>query len=262
MSEKYYSIINQIGEFLNVESANSSISKYLEKNFTILEEKEKAARIVLDFILYFAPFRDIVPLREIIYQTLLETLNRAKTLDQLRDLLLIDILLRIIEIYIINSQLTDKKKIISTLARSLLGLAPSALIINLCTIVKPIFSQSNYTDKFNKGIENTVSKDEKGGKNGKSEKDDFTIKQIKLKIENWIKSLALQSKDLSRMENLKKKLNQEVLKYAHEFKLNENSEDFNQILKEAQDMLDITLTVISLATDNKNNDLYSQLFPS
>lgn len=259
MSEKYYSIINQIGEFLDVESANSSISKYLEKNFTSIEEKEKAARIVLDFILYFAPFRDILPLREIIYQTLLETLNRAKTLEQLSDLLLIDILLRIIEIYIINSQLTDKKKIISTLARSLLGLAPSALIINLCTIVKPIFSQSNYTDKSNREMEKMVNEDKK---DETREKDDYTIKQIKLKIENWIKSLALQSKDLSRMENLKKKLNQEVSKYAREFKLSEESEDFNQILKEAQDMLDITLTAISLAIDNKNSDLYSQLFPS
>ena len=259
MSENYYSIINQIGEFLDVESANSSISKYLESNFTILEDKEKAARIVLDFILYFAPFRDILPLREIIYQTLLETLNRAKTLDQLRDLLLIDILLRIIEIYIINSQLTDKKKIISTLARSLLGLAPSALIINLCTIVKPIFSQSNYTNKTNREMENMVSSDNKGEK---GEKDDYAIKQIKLKIENWIKSLALQSKDLSRIENLKKKVNQEILKYAREFKLSEVSEYFNQILKEAQDLLDITLAAISLATDNKNSDLYSQLFPS
>ena len=120
MSEKYYSIITQIGEFLEVESANSSISKYLGKNFAIEEEKEKAARIVLDFILYFAPFRDILPLREIVYQTLLETLNRAKTLDELQDFLLIDILLRIIEIYIINSQLPDKRKIISTLSRSLL----------------------------------------------------------------------------------------------------------------------------------------------
>ncbi len=256
MSEKYYSIINQIGEFLSIESANSSISKYLEKNFTSLEEKEKAARTVLDFILYFAPFRDILPLREIIYQTLLETLNRAKTLDQLNDLLLIDILLRIIEIYIINSQLTDKKKIISTLARSLLGLAPSALIINLCTIVKPIFSQSNYTNKSSRKMENMVNQDKK------DEKDDYTVKQIKFKIENWIKSLALQSKDLSRIENLKKKVNQEVLKYAREFNLNEESDDFNRILREAQDMLDITLTAITLATDNKNSDLYSQLFPS
>jgi len=259
MSEKYYLIIKQIGEFLSIESANSSISKYLEKNFTSLEEKEKAARTVLDFILYFAPFRDILPLREIIYQTLLETLNRAKTLDQLKDLLLIDILLRIIEIYIINSQLTDKKKIISTLARSLLGLAPSALIINLCTIVKPIFSQSNYTNKSNRKMENMVNQDEK---DKKDEKDDYTVKQIKFKIENWIKSLALQSKDLSRIENLKKKVNQEVLKYAREFNLNEESDDFNQILREAQDMLDITLTAITLATDNKNSDLYSQLFPS
>lgn len=256
MSEKYYSIIKQIGEFLSIESANSSISKYLEKNFTSLEEKEKAARTVLDFILYFAPFRDILPLREIIYQTLLETLNRAKTPDQLNDLLLIDILLRIIEIYIINSQLSDKKKIISTLARSLLGLAPSALIINLCTIVKPIFSQSNYTNKSSRKMENMVNQDEK------DEKDDYTVKQIKFKIENWIKSLALQSKDLSRIENLKKKVNQEVLKYAREFNLNEESDDFNQILREAQDMLDITLTAITLATDSKNSDLYSQLFPS
>ena len=250
MSEKYYSIINQIAEFLNVESANSSISKYINKNFTRVEEKEKVARTVLDFILYFAPFRDIVPLREIIYQTLLETLNRAKTLDQLSDLLLIDILLRIIEIYIINSQLTDKKKIISTITRSLIGLAPSALILNLCTIVKPIFSQNNYINKYNGKMEN------------KEEKDDDTVKQIKLKIENWIKSLALQTKDLSRIEDLKKKVNQQVSKYANEFKLNEESNEFNQILKNAQDLLDITLTAISLATDNKNSNLYSQLFPS
>ena len=154
MSEKYYSILSQIGEFLGVESANSSISKYLEKNFASVEERVKAARTVLDFIHYFAPFRDILPLREIIYQTLLESLNRAKNLEELNDILLIDILLRIIEIYIINSQLSDKKKIIATLSRSLLGLAPSALIINLCTIVKPIFSQSNFTNNYNTKIEN------------------------------------------------------------------------------------------------------------
>ena len=90
-----------------------SISEYLERNFKTIKEKEKAARTVLDFILYFAPFRDIIPLREIIYQTLLESLNRAKNLEELHDLLLVDILLRIIEIYIINSPLSDKKTIIS-----------------------------------------------------------------------------------------------------------------------------------------------------
>jgi len=250
MSEKYYSIITQISEFLNVESANSSISKYLEKNFASIEEKEKAARTVLDFILYFAPFRDILPLREIIYQTLLETLNRAKTLDDLHDFLLIDILLRIIEIYIINSQLTDKTKIISTLARSLLGLAPSALILNLCTIVKPIFSQSNYSTKSSR----------EGG--NMEENDDDSVKQIKLKIENWIKYLGLQPKDLTRIEDLKKKVSKQVSKYAREFKLDKESKEYNKILKEAQDMLDITLTAISLATNNDNRDLYSQLFPS
>ncbi len=249
MSEKYYSIINQISEFLDVESANSSISKYLENNFASVEEKEKAARTVLDFILYFAPFRDILPLREIIYQTLLETLNRAKTLDDLHDFLLIDILLRIIEIYIINSQLTDKTKIISTLARSLLGLAPSALILNLCTIVKPIFSQSNYTTKSNR----------EGG--DMEEKDDDAEKQIKLKIENWIKYLGLQPKDLKRIEELKKKVSKQVSKYAREFKLDQESKEYIKILKEAQDMLDITLTAISLATNIENRDLYSQLFP-
>jgi len=250
MSEKYYSIINQISEFLDVESANSSISKYLEKNFASVEEKEKAARTVLDFILYFAPFRDILPLREIIYQTLLETLNRAKTLDDLHDFLLIDILLRIIEIYIINSQLPDKTKIISTLARSLLGLAPSALILNLCTIVKPIFSQSNYTTNPNREGGNIV------------EKDDNAEKQIKLKIENWIKYLGLQPKDLKRIEELKKKVSKQVSKYAREFELDQESKEYNKILKEAQDILDITLTAISLAANIENRDLYSQLFPS
>ncbi len=250
MSEKYYSILNQISEFLDVESANSSISKYLEKNFTSVGEKEKAARTVMDFILYFAPFNDIIPLKEIIYQTLLETLNRAKNLEELHDLLLIDILLRIIEIYIINSQLTDKKKIIATLSRSLLGLAPSALIINLCTIVKPIFSQNNYTNKYIKKMEIEEIKD------------DDTTNQLRLKIENWIKSLGLQIKDLKRIKDLKEKLKKQAYKYALELNFNEESNDFNQILKEAQDMLDITLTAISLATDNKNIDLYSQLFPS
>ena len=250
MSEKYYSILNQIGEFLDVESANSSISKYLEKNFVSVEEREKAARAVLDFILYFAPFRDILPLREIIYQSLLETLNRAKNLKELNDILLIDILLRIIEIYIINSQLSDKKKIIATLSRSLLGLAPSALIINLCTIIKPIFSQSNYTPHKDRKME--IMED----------KEDDTVKRIKLKIENWIRNLGLQPKDLNRIEDLKKKVNKQVSNYAREFKLDESSNDFNQILKEAQDILDITLTAISLATDNENRDLYSQLFPS
>lgn len=251
MSEKYYSIITQISEFLNIESANSSISKYIEKNFTSVEEKEKAARIVIDFILYFAPFRSLLPLRDIIYQTLLETLNRAKTLKELEDLLLIDILLRIIEIYIINSQLTDKRKIISTLARSLLGLAPSALILNLCTIVKPIFSQSNYITNLNRKIENM----EEDG-------DDDDVKQIKVKIENWIKDLKLQTKDIKKIDDLKKKVNKQVSKYAREFKINKDSDEYNQILKEAQDMLEITLTAISLATSNENTNLYSQLFPS
>jgi len=242
MSEKYYSIINQIGDFLNIESANSSISKYIEKNFTSVEEKEKAARIVMDFILYFAPFRSLLPLRDIVYQTLLETLNRAKTLKELEDLLLIDILLRIIEIYIINSQLSDKRKIISTLARSLLGLAPSALILNLCTIVKPIFSQSNYTTNFNRKMENT------------EEEEDDIVKQIRIKIENWIKDLKLQSKDIKKIEDLKKKVNKQASKYAKEFKLNKDSDEFNQILKEAQDMLEITLTAISLATTDENKN--------
>jgi tRNA-dihydrouridine synthase len=158
--------------------------------------------------------------------------------------------LRIIEIYIINSQLTDKRKIISTLARSLLGLAPSALILNLCTIVKPIFSQSNYTANYERNIENN------------EEKDNENVKQIKVKIENWIKDLKLQPKDLKKIDDLKKKVNKQVSKYAREFKLKKDSDDFSKILKEAQDMLDITLTAISLATNDENKKLYKQLFPS
>jgi tRNA-dihydrouridine synthase len=149
--------------------------------------------------------------------------------------------LRIIEIYIINSQLSDKRKIISTLARSLLGLAPSALILNLCTIVKPIFSQSNYTTNFNRKIENA-----------EEEEEDDNVKQIKVKIENWIKDLKLQSKDIKKIEYLKKKVNKQASKYAKEYKLNKDSDEFNQILKEAQDMLEITFTAISLATTDEN----------
>ncbi|MHA1719475.1 MAG: hypothetical protein ACTSWX_05245, partial [Promethearchaeota archaeon] len=247
-------ILSQIGEFLAVESANVSISEYLERNFKTIKEKEKAARTVLDFILYFASFRDIIPLREIIYQTLLESLNRAKNLEELHDLLLVDILLRIIEIYIINSPLSDKKTIISTLAKSLLGLAPSALILNLCTIVKPIFTQNPFT---------IVDKDQKTAKieSTSISKNAAKLNEIKMKIEKWIKSLNLKSKDLNRIEDLKKKIRHQVSKYAKELNLSENTEDFNQLLKESQDILNITLTAISLASDNKNVDLYSQLFP-
>jgi len=61
---------------------------------------------------------------------------------------------------------------------------------------------------------------------------------------------------------LKKKVNKQVANIAREFKLSEESNEFNQILNEAQDLLDITLTAISLASHNENRDLYSQLFPS
>ena len=66
---------------------------------------------------------------------------------------------------------------------------------------------------------------------------------------------------MNRIEDLKKKIRHQVSKYAKELNLSENTEDFNQLLKESQDILNITLTAISLASDNKNVDLYSQLFP-
>jgi hypothetical protein len=244
MSETYQENLNKISSFFGKNEGEYSLDSKLDGKFDSNEQKEKASALVLEFISYFDMFKGLKALMDEVSGVIDSTFEICENLDDFSDLLVKSILLRIIEIYIDNSPYSDKEKILKTLSQSFEILAPSALIINLGLMVKPIFSDPDYIAR--KSAETQVMV---------KEIDNSEIaRDIKANIDRWIK---MQDLNPEFQDELTDSLKVEVERLSQEKELI-NKEEITQIVLECQEMMNMQLTAISLMMDFGDEDLSPQ----
>jgi hypothetical protein len=191
-------------------------------------------------------FRNLKELLKVIKETITQSFDMSENVNDFGDMLVKSILLRIIEIYLENSKImADKEKILKTLSTSLEVLAPSALIINLGLMVKPIFSDPTYLEKKSKEDQVSINV---------VDRSDIALK-IKSSIDQWIKSQTL---NIDMQDEIKDKMVKEFIDLSKKFGLESTSPHYQQILLESTEMLNMQLTAISLMMDFGDEDLSPQ----
>ena len=181
MADSYEQILGNIKIFLEIPPQDSELSRKISAAFSEPEEHLQAAEAVYQFVKYFEMFKTLKALLNIVKEIILSAFDIIESPEDLPETLTKSILLRITEIYIDYSQFPDKEKILKTLSQSLEILAPSAIIINLGLLVKPVFSDPNYIEK--QQAEEIFSVE-------KIDSSDVALK-IKADVDHWIKSQML-----------------------------------------------------------------------
>lgn len=246
MPPNFSELVKNINVFLDLPADSSDISRKISHNFTSSPDQLKVAENIYQFIKYFDMFRNLKELLKVIKQVILANFDICENASDFQELLIKSILLRITEIYIDYAKFTDKEKILKTLSQSLEVLAPSALIINLGLMVKPIFTDTAYIEKSKQeeSIEMTPVIDS-------SE----TALKIKSEIDKWIKA---QSINIDQQDLLKGKLESEIDRIATKYGLNKTDPHYNRVRNECNEMLNMQLTAMSLIMDLGDEDLSPQ----
>jgi hypothetical protein len=179
---------------------------------------------------------------KILHEIIISSFDIIESPSELQETLLKSVLLRITEIYIDYSQFPDKEKILKTLSQSLEILAPSALIINLGLMVKPVFSDPNYIEK--QKVEEVYNVE-------KIDSSEIALR-IKSEIDSWIK---MQRLIVDEQEMLRSQLDAKVDELAANYNLSPTAPELVQIRNECTEMLNMQLTILSLTSELGDDDL-------
>ena len=245
MSADFQAGIEQIHTILGISLDGSQLVANLQERFSDPGKQQKIVEHMKDFLRYFDMFKGITALFQELTDILKGSFEICEKVEDYPDLLMKSILLRIIEIYIDHSPYQDKEKILKTLAVSFEILAPSALIINLGLMAKPIFTDPEYLTGKKK---DTVIEIKKVDNSALAQK-------LKNSIDSWI-----------RQQNLNPEFQEQHLidlithfeTIAAELGLNPETPEFNNLLLESQEMVNMQLTAMSLMMDFGDEDLSPQ----
>lgn len=245
MSSLTFDQMNNISQFLEIPSTDHSVFDRLTKKFPKASDQQALATDLYQFLKYFDMFRNLKELLKVLKDTILSTFDLAESVSDYKEGLLKSILLRIIEIYIDYAKYSDKDKILKTLSQSLEILAPSALIINLGLMVKPVFTDAAYLETRQKEeavLIVAVNASEVGLK-------------IKAEIDKWIK---MQQLNVDFQDEIRANLCIEFDKVAQKFNFDKSRKEYSQIKNECIEMLNMQLTMLSLTMEIGDEDLSPQ----
>ncbi len=237
--------LKTIRNFLELSDKDRRISENLEEIFKDKTEIDQAIKIIGEFVNYFNLFNDLKFLKKEIVDCILGTLEICTNNKELMDSLLKTTLFRILEIFLDHSKIQgDKDKIIKTLSLSLEILAPSALIINLGMIAKPVFQDEDY--QAQKALEAE-----------EIEKIDHSViaDAIKAEVSNWIE---MQQLNLEKQKELTDHVEIMVARLAAEQGLATETEQYYNLVLESKEMVNLKLTAMSLLMDFGDEDLSPQ----
>ncbi len=228
--------------FFDEPAKEEDIRHTLEESFSDIKDRETGVAILSEFVRYFAIFQTLGPLRLEVHRCIVEAIKMAEKVLDLGELLQKSILLRIVEIYIENSGLGQKEKILNILSTSLETLAPGPLFLNLGLLVRPVFQQESYqrTQKEQEEREIVYSVEYKTVSNG-----DFEIKQA---MDKWIKAQRI---DLDAQDKMKRALNEKFQEECARRKVPARDD----LLFQVQEMLNMQLTIASLQMSLGEEDL-------
>ena len=230
LGSKYF----EIKQFLSISDEEFNLDQKIENNFDSDDLKIEILGKIVQFIYYFSMFKNIKPFMNSVYNCIDSTLDlRTESINDFKELLIKNALMRFIEDYVDYAQLTQKKQILKLFSDSLDKLQIQPLIINLGLLLKPMYQDQEYLDRANKIQEVEISY---------SLNEEIEI-EIKDAIDNWIKSQIV---NLDNQDNLKTNLKNKYDALATEFHITKGSEVYKKLSTEVMEMLSMKLTIISL----------------
>ena len=219
LGSKYF----EIKQFLSISDEKFNLDQKIENNFDSDNLKIEILGKIVQFIYYFSMFKNIKPFMNSVYNCIESTLDlRTESVNDFKELLIKNALMRFIQDYIDYAQLTQKTQILRLFSDSLDKLQIQPLIINLGLLLKPMYQDQEYLDRANKFQEVEISY---------SLNDDIEIK-LKDAIDKWLKTQII---------NLD---NQDTL--ATEFNITKGSDFYQKLSTEIMEMLSMKFTMISL----------------
>ena len=221
---------------MSISDENFDLERNINRIFKSEPEENKLEIVgdILSFINKFSLFKEIKPFMSSLYSSINNTLEiKLDNVFDFEDLLIKNSIMHFIQEYINYSQLTQKDQVLEYLSNSLEKLQTQPLIMNLGLLLKPVYEDITYLNKFKKvnPIEVTYNLNNE------------TELQIKKDIDTWLKS---QSISIDNQEGLKEQLNIEFNRLLLKYNLTKESEKSKRIHLEVMEMLTMQLTMLSL----------------
>ena len=225
--------LNDLVTFFNDSKKIEQIRSTIEENFKDDKDRETILAIIVEFVRYFALFRDLRPLQLELHQCILDAIKMVDHPLDLGELLQKSILLRLVEIYIEYAGFEQKEKILNILSTSLETLAAGPLFLNLGLLVRPIFQQESYqrAQEAREEREIVYSVEYKT-----TSTTDLEIKQV---MDRWIKNQRI---DLDAQDKIKHALKEKFQQECRQRGVPARDD----LLFQVEEMLNMQFTLASL----------------
>lgn len=195
-----------------------------------------------NFLNYFSTYLRGEEFQKRVFEIIQISYEICDLVDNIPDVLLKTSFVNLLELYLDYSQIERKDEMLNYLTLSFDSLAPGPKILNLCLLVEPVLKSNQYLFDRGKLAEFEVIYAP------------MTSTEIRLKneIDKWIKQQQL---DLNKQELLTSQLSSVLRNLATKYGVNMETEAFQELLIECQEMLNMQLTVVSLMNEMGDEDL-------
>lgn len=234
---------SEIRKFLSVSEQDFKLDKKIDELFDSDSFKMEILSKITQFINYFSIFKNVKAFMNSVYYCIETTLDiGVDSVNDFKELLIKNALMRFVQEYIDYAQLTQKRQILKLLSDSFDKLQIQPIIINLGLLLKPMYQDKAYLDNINKNKEVEIS---------------YTILneiEIKIKalIDEWLKVQVI---TLNNQNKIKTELRKKYEELASNFKIVKNSDFYLRIFTEVMEMLSMRFTIMSLKESISDDSL-------
>ncbi|MFX1280533.1 MAG: hypothetical protein ACFFA3_14245 [Promethearchaeota archaeon] len=231
-------VFSEIRQRLSIPDEKFDLEQCLNQYCNTEPEENKLEIIgdILSFINKFSMFHENKQLMNSLYTCIINTLAiKPDSIFDYEELFLKNAVMLFLQQYIdySMSEITQKDQVFNFLTDSLEKLEIQPLIMNLGLLIKPMYQDQSYISNLNQIEEKQVSYNHING-------NEF---EIKGEIDNWLKNQEL---DLDKQEELIVQLSYELDRLFIKFNLSKDSVKCKKLHLEANEMLNMKLTMLSL----------------
>ncbi|TFF89693.1 MAG: hypothetical protein EU548_06820 [Promethearchaeota archaeon] len=240
----------EIQAFLSIPDEKFKLKQLLQTYYPSPQVQSIILSRILSFLYKFQLFKEVEPFMMAVYSNIYKTLEvEIKNLEEFEFILVKISLTGFIQDYVNFMKIHDKEKVFEFLTQSFgkLGLEP--LIINLGLLLKPLYQEQVKLEPLEAlDIEKEEPQLAELTEIAEEIEEvqilvDTAPKLIKEGVNDWFEAQVL---DLDSQDLLREKLKIFYDDMAEIYDIKQNSELYNQLLVEVNEMLSLKLTVLSL----------------
>ena len=230
------SVYSEVKQLLLLSDENFDLESNINHYYNMEPDENKLEIIsdIFSFINKFSMFKDNKPFMNSLYTCINNTLEiKPDSIYDFEELLVKNSIMHFVQEYISYSKLNHKDQVLEFLVDSLEKLQIEPIIVNLGSLIKPIYQDQTYLNNLENLREFQVTYN---GGNG-------TDIDVKKEIDSWLKT---QDVNLDNQDKLYDDLKQEFEILISRHKLSLDSEKSKKLELEVMEMLTMKLTMLSL----------------